>query len=215
MSDRNKLIFGAIFIISWIGFWRWADSTLPEESEVEVTQSIEAEDNCFNVIGLKESLEASASNMAREANELQRTLLRERLDEIINDNVLSSNEDKILAEYLSFDFKQIIAEKTDTFGDAMLRNLDLKPQAVRIVNKLIKTDEIEPYLFEEVQQISQNLRAKFREARELTKVHPGCFKSTLEIDKLIDEATKKLEQSEPENGWISRKTATELIDSIL
>ena len=215
MSDRNKLIFGAIFIISWIGFWRWADSTLPEESEVEVTQSIEAKDNCFNIIGLKESLEASASKMAKEANELQRTLLRQRFNEIANEDILPSNEDKILTEYLSYDLKKIASERTDAFGDALARNVELNPQVVKIVNKLIKNGQLEPYWFKEVQQMGQDLRAKFQEARDLTKVNPECFKSTLEIDKLIDEATKKLEQSEPENGWISRKTANELVDSIL
>ena len=215
MRDRNKLIFGAIFIISWIGFWRWADSTLPEESEVEVTQSIEAKDNCFNIIGLKESLEASASKMAKEANELQRTLLRQRFNEIVNEDILPSNEDKILTEYLSYDLKKIDSERTDAFGDALARNIELNPQVVKIVNKLIKNDELEPYWFEEVQQMGQGLRAKFQEARDLTKANPECFKSTLEIDKLIDEATSKLEQGEAYNGWIAKKTAEELVDSIL
>ena len=91
----------------------------------------------------------------------------------------------------------------------------MNPQVVKIVNKLIKNDELEPYWFEEVQQMGQGLRAKFQEARDLTKANPECFKSTLEIDKLIDEATSKLEQGEAYNGWIAKKTAEELVDSIL
>jgi polyhydroxyalkanoate synthesis regulator phasin len=209
------VIIGAILIISWVGFWRWADSTLPEETQVELSQSTESENTCINLIGLHRTLEESASSMAREANELQRTLLRERLGEIISENILSSNEDKILSEYLSYDLKKIVLERTDAFGDALARNIELKPQVVKIVNKLIKNGELEPYWFEEVQQMGQDLRAKFKEARDLTKAKPDCFESTLEIDKLIDEATSKLEQGEAYNGWIAKKTAEELVDSIL
>ena len=108
MSSRNRVIIGAILIIGWVGFWRWADSTLPEETQVEVSQSIESKDACINLIGLHRTLEESASSMAREAKELQRTLLRERLNEIISENILSSNEDKILSEYLSYDLKKIV-----------------------------------------------------------------------------------------------------------
>jgi len=215
MSSRNRVIIGAILIISWVGFWRWADSTLPEEAQVEVSQSIESKNTCINLIGLHRTLEESASSMAREANELQRTLLRERLDEIISENILSSNEDKILSEYLSYDLKKIVSERTDAFGDALARNVELNPQVVKIVNKLINNGQLEPYWFEEVQQIGQDLRAKFQEARDLTNANPECFKSTLEIDKLIDEATSKLEQGEVYNGWIAKKTAEELVDSIL
>ena len=215
MSDRKKFIIGGILIISWIGFWRWADSTLPEESQVEVSQSVESEVTCIDLIGSHRTLEESATSMAREANELQRTLLRQRFNEIISKDTLSSNEDKILAEYLSYDLKKIVAERTDAFGDALLRNIELKPQVVKTVNKLIKNGELEPYWFEEVQQMGQDLRAKFQEARDLTKANPECFKSTLEIDKLIDEATSKLEQGEAYNGWIAKKTAEELVDSIL
>ena len=217
MSSRNRVIIGAILIISWVGFWRWADTTLPEETQVKVSQSIESKNTCINLIGLHRTLEESASSMAREANELQRTLLRERLGEIINGNILSSNEDMILSEYLSYDLKKIVSERTDAFGDALLRNIELKPQSIKIVNKLIKKGELEPYWFEEVQQMGQDLRAKFQEARDLTKESPDCFKSTLEleIDKLIDEATSKLEQGETYNGWIAKKTAEELVDSIL
>jgi len=209
------MIIGAIFVISWVGFWRWADTTLPKETQVEISQSIESEDTCINLIGRHRTLEESASSMAREANELQRTLLRERLGEIISENILSSNEDKILSEYLSYDLKKIVLERTDAFGDALARNIELKPQVVKIVNKLIKNGELEPYWFEEVQQMGQDLRAKFKEARDLTKAKPDCFESTLEIDKLIDEATSKLEQGEAYNGWIAKKTAEELVDSIL
>jgi hypothetical protein len=215
MNPRNRVIIGAILIISWVGFWRWADSTLPEETQVEVSQSTESENTCINLIGLHRTLEESASSMAREAKELQRTLLRERLNEIISENILSSNEDKILSEYLSYDLKKIVSERTDAFGDALLRNIELKPQSIKIVNKLIKKGELEPYWFEEVQQMGQDLRAKFQEASDLTKESPDCFKSTLEIDKLIDEATSKLEQGEVYNGWIAKKTAEELVDSIL
>ena len=215
MSDRKKFIIGGIFIISWIGFWRWADSALPEETKIEVTQSKTPQMVCSDLIDDKRALETTASNMAKEANELQRTLLRQRFNEIISKDTLSSNEDKILAEYLSYDLKKIVAERTEAFGDALLRNIELKPQVVKTVNKLIKNGELEPYWFEEVQQMGQDLRAKFQEARDLTKANPECFKSTLEIDKLIDEATSKLEQGESYNGWIARKTAEELVDSIL
>jgi polyhydroxyalkanoate synthesis regulator phasin len=215
MSDRNKLVFGAIIIISWIGFWRWADSTLPEETRIEVTQSKNSQEVCSDLINKKNSLEDTASNMAKEANDLQRSLLRGRLTEIINKDILSRNEDKILSEYISYDLKKIVAEKSDAFGDALLRNIELKPQSVKIVNKLIKNGELEPYWFEEVQQMGQDLRAKFQEARDLTEANPDCFKSTLDIDKLIDEATSKLEQGEAYNGWIAKHTAEELVDSIL
>ena len=97
----------------------------------------------------------------------------------------------------------------------MTRNIDTRPEAIRIVNKLIKSGHLEPYLFSEVQQMGQDLRAKYQEARDLTKANPECFKSTLEIDKLIDEATSKLEQGAVYNGWIAKKTAEELVDSIL
>jgi hypothetical protein len=215
MSSRTRVIIGAIFIISWIGFWRWADSTLPEETQVEVSQGIDSKDTCINLIGQHRTLEDSASSMAAEANRLQRTLLRERLDEIISENILSGNEDKILSEYLSYDLKKIVSERADAFGDALARNIELNPQVVKIVNKLIKNGELEPYWFEEVQQMGQDLRAKFQEARDLTKARPDCFESTLDIDKLIDEATSKLEQGEAYNGWIAKKTADELVDSIL
>lgn len=215
MSNRKKLIVGGIVIISWIGFWRWADTTLPEETKIEVKQSKTPQMVCSDLIDEKRSLETTASNMANEANELQRTLLRQRFSEIISKDTLSSNEDKILAEYLSYDLKKIVAERTDAFGDALLRNIELKPQVVKTVNKLIKNGELEPYWFEEVQQMGQDLRAKFQEARDLIKSNPECFKSTLEIDKLIDEATSKLEQGEAYNGWIAKKTAEELVDSIL
>ena len=94
MSDRNKLVFGAVIIISWIGFWRWADSTLPEETRIEVTQSKNSQEVCSDLINKKNSLEDTASNMAKEANDLQRSLLRGRLTEIINKDILSRNEDK-------------------------------------------------------------------------------------------------------------------------
>ncbi len=215
MSSRNRVIIGAILIIGWVGFWRWADTTLPEESQVEISQSSENKNSCINLISEKRSLEETASNMAEEAKELQRTLLRERLNEIIGENILSSNEDKILSEYLSYDLKIIVSEKTDAFGDALIRNIELKPQVIKTVSKLIKNGTLEPYWFEEVQQLGQDLRAKFQEARDLTKANPDCFKSTLEIDKLIDEATSKLEQGEAYNGWIAKKSAEELVDSIL
>ena len=215
MKDRDKLLVGAIFIIIWIGFWRWADSTLPEDSKVEIEQSATPRDTCFNIISLKEKLEDSASRMAREANELQRTLLRERLAEIVNDEVLPIKDDRALSEYLSFDLKKNILEKSDSFAEEFTRNLDLRPEVIRIVSKLIKNGYLEPYWFSEVQQMGQDLRAKYQEAKDLTKANPDCFKSTLEIDKLIDEATKKLEQGETYNGWIAKKTPEELIDSIL
>lgn len=215
MNNTKKFFIVFILVISWVGFWRWADSTLPEEAQVEVSQSLESEVTCIALIGSHRTLEESASSMAREANELQRTLLRERLDEIISENILSNNEDKILTEYLSYDLKKIVAERTDAFGDALLGNIELKPQVVKIVNKIIKNGQLEPYWFEEVQKMGQDLRAKFQEARDLTKAYPDCFKSTLEIDKLIDEATSKLEQGEAYNGWIAKKTAEELVDSIL
>ena len=215
MSNRTKFVFGAIFIFSWIGFWRWADSTLPEEARIEVAQSKTPQEVCSDLIFEKNSLEDAASNMGNKANELQRTLLRQRLDEIISKEVLSSNEDMILADYLSYDLKKIVAQRSEAFGEAMLRNIELKPQAVKIVNKLIKAGELEPYLFSEVQQMGQDLRAKFQEARDLTEANPDCFKSTLEIDKLIDEATKELDKSNTYNGWIAKKTAEDLIDSIL
>lgn len=215
MSERNKLIFGAIFVISWIGFWRWADSTLPEESKVEVAQNVEVKDSCFNLAGRKESLEESASKMAGEANKLQKRLLRERLTQIVREDILSGSDDKILSEYLSYDLMKIATEKSDAFGDAMVRNIEIRPQVVKIVNKLIKSGAIEPYWFGEVQQMGQDLMAKFQEARDLTKANPECFKSTLEIDKLIDEAAEKLGLDESDNGWIKKKTADELVDSIL
>jgi hypothetical protein len=215
VSNRTKFVFGAIFIFSWIGFWRWADSTLPEEARIEVAQSKTPQEVCSDLIFEKNSLEDAASNMGNKANELQRTLLRQRLDEIISKEVLSSNEDMILADYLSYDLKKIVAQRSEAFGEAMLRNIELKPQAVKIVNKLIKAGELEPYLFSEVQQMGQDLRAKFQEARDLTEANPDCFKSTLEIDKLIDEATKELDKSNTYNGWIAKKTAEDLIDSIL
>jgi hypothetical protein len=97
----------------------------------------------------------------------------------------------------------------------MVKNIDLRPEAIKIVNKLVNSGHLEPYLFREVQQMGQDLRAKYQEAKDLTKANPDCFKSTLEIDKLIDEATKKLGQGETYNGWIAKKTPEELIDSIL
>jgi hypothetical protein len=215
MKDRDKILVGAILIISWIGFWRWADSTLPEDSKVEIEQSASPQDICLNLISDKRKLEDIASSLAREANELQRTLLRARLAEIINDAVLPARDDKTLSEYLSYDIKKIIAERSDTFAEELARNIDLRPEAVRIVNRLIKSEHLEPYWFSEVQQMGQDLRAKFQEARDLTKANPECFKSTLEIDKLIDEATSKLQQGSTYNGWISKKTAEELVDSIL
>ncbi len=215
MSSRNRVIIGAILIIGWVGFWRWADTTLPEETKVENSQSIENKDSCINLISEKRFLEETASKMAEEAKVLQRTLLRERLNEIISENILSTNEDKILSEYLSYDLKAIVSERTDAFGDALLRNIELKPQVIKTVSKLIKNGRLEPYWFEEVQQLGQDLRAKFQDARDLTKANPECFKSTLEIDKLIDEATSKLEQGETYNGWIAKKSAEELVDSIL
>jgi len=215
LKDRDKLLVGAIFIIIWIGFWRWADSTLPEDSKVEIAQSATPRDTCFNIIGEKEKLEDSASRIARAANELQRTLLRARLAEIVNDEVLPIKDDRALSEYLSFDLKKNILEKSDSFAEEFTRNLDLRPEVIRIVSKLIKNGYLEPYWFSEVQQMGQELRAKFQEARDLTKAHPDCFKSTLEIDKLIDEAAKKLELVETYNGWVAKKTPEELIDSIL
>jgi hypothetical protein len=153
--------------------------------------------------------------MARDANELQRTLLRARLAEIINGDVLSVRDDRTLTEYLSYDIKKIVAERSDTFVQEMVKNIDLRPEAIKIVNKLVNSGHLEPYLFREVQQMGQDLRAKYQEAKDLTKANPDCFKSTLEIDKLIDEATKKLGQGETYNGWIAKKTPEELIDSIL
>lgn len=215
MKDRDKFLIGAILIVSWIGFWRWADSTLPEESKVEVAQSASPQDTCLNLISDKRKLEQSASSMARDANELQRNLLRARFTEIVNDEILPPKDDKTLTEYLSYDIKKIVAERSDTFVEEMTRNIDLRPEAIRIVNKLIKSGHLEPYLFSEVQQMGQDLRAKYQEARDLTKANPECFKSTLEIDKLIDEATSKLEQGTVYNGWIAKKTAEDLLDSIL
>ena len=215
MKDRDKFLVGAILIISWIGFWRWADSTLPADSKVEVAQSASPQDTCLNLISDKRKLEESASTMARDANELQRNLLRARLTEIVNDEILPVKDDRTLTEYLSYDIKKIVAERSDTFVEEMTRNIDTRPEAIRIVNKLIKSGHLEPYLFSEVQQMGQDLRAKYQEARDLTKANPECFKSTLEIDKLIDEATSKLEQGAVYNGWIAKKTAEELVDSIL
>ena len=215
MKDRDKFLVGAILIISWIGFWRWADSTLPADSKVEVAQSASPQDTCLNLISDKRKLEESASTMARDANELQRNLLRARLTEIVNDEILPVKDDRTLTEYLSYDIKKIVAERSDTFVEEMTRNIDMRPEAIRIVNKLIKSGHLEPYLFSEVQQMGQDLRAKYQEARDLTKANPECFKSTLEIDKLIDEATSKLEQGAVYNGWIAKKTAEELVDSIL
>ena len=215
MKDRDKFLVGAILIISWIGFWRWADSTLPADSKVEVAQSASSQDTCLNLISDKRKLEESASTMARDANELQRNLLRARLTEIVNDEILPVKDDRTLTEYLSYDIKKIVAERSDTFVEEMTRNIDMRPEAIRIVNKLIKSGHLEPYLFSEVQQMGQDLRAKYQEARDLTKANPECFKSTLEIDKLIDEATSKLEQGAVYNGWIAKKTAEELVDSIL
>jgi hypothetical protein len=215
VKDRDKFLIGAILIIGWIGFWRWADSTLPEDSKVEVAQSASPQDICLNLISDKQKLEESASSMARDANELQRTLLRARLAEIINGDVLSVRDDRTLTEYLSYDIKKIVAERSDTFVQEMVKNIDLRPEAIKIVNKLVNSGHLEPYLFREVQQMGQDLRAKYQEAKDLTKANPDCFKSTLEIDKLIDEATKKLGQGETYNGWIAKKTPEELIDSIL
>jgi hypothetical protein len=215
MSDKKRIIFVSILIISWVGFWRWADSTLPEETKVETAQSKTSLEVCSDLMDKKDSLETPAKDLANQAKDLQRTLLRERLNQIINKDILTNNQDKILSEYMSYDLIKILEEKSDVFGDEMIRQIELKPKVVKIFNELITNGELSPYYFNEVQDMGQSVRAKFQEAEDLMVANPECFKSTLETDKLIDEALKKIDGGKPYNGWIAKHTAEELVDSIL
>lgn len=215
MSNRKKFIIGGIFIISWIGFWRWADTTLPEESIVETAQSKTRLEVCTEFMDEKDSLEEFAKDKANQAKDLQRTLLKERLSQIIGKDVLTNNQDKDLAEYLSYDMRKILEEKSDSLGDVMMRQLELKPRVIKIFNELITKGELKPYYFKEVQVMGQTVVAKFQAAKELMQANPDCFKSSLEVEKLIDEATKKIDGGKPYNGWTAKHTAEDLVNSIL
>ena len=196
MSPQKKIIIGVLIVFSWVGFWNWAGRTLPEKSPIENTQDLESKNYCLNLMDEKNSLEESASRMADDAYALQRSMLRERLNSIVAEDHLTRNEDNLLSEYLSYDLKKIVSEKSDAFGDAMQRNIELKPQIVKIVNKLIKSSVIEPYWFDEVQQMGQDLRSKFQQAKYLIKENPNCFASTSEIEKYIDETLNKIDKDQ-------------------
>ena len=132
MSSRNKAIIGLVLVVGWIGFWRWADTTLPEENRVEVAQTKSPELVCLDLKNEKLALETSAKQEANEAHALQKTLLKKRLKQIIEEKDLSTKESAVLKEYLSYDVTKIVSEEPQAIGNALLRQIDLKPEVVKI-----------------------------------------------------------------------------------
>lgn len=215
MSSRNKAIIGLVLVVAWIGFWRWADTTLPEENKVEVAQTKSPELVCLDLKNEKLALENSAKQEASEAHALQKTLLKERLEQIIDEKVLSPKESAVLKEYLSYDVMKIVSEEPKALANALLRQIDLKPEVVKIFKKLLLLGKLQPFLFKEVQEMGQDLRAKYQEANSIALTNPDCFPSNPEIDELIEKYTKDLSKSDSYNGWIAKQSAIELVDSLL
>ncbi len=210
------MILSFIFIVSWVGLWRWAGSSLPENIENTNSQNSETLNTCSKLTKDQEALRASISQLADEAHVLQRTLLKERLKQIADEGSLTNKENKILSEYLAFDWKSSIDENPNSSGKALLRNLELQPQVVKIVNKLIQNGELKPYLFEDVQKLGKEIRATSKQIDDLYKTHPDCFKLELDAQKIIDDAYQKFGNPFPDgNVWIAKKTADELVDSLM
>ena len=215
ISDRKKFILSFIFIVGWVGLWTWAGNSLPENIENTKSQNSETLNTCSKLTNDQEALRASISRLADEAKVLQRTLLKQRLKQIADEGSLTNNENKILSEYLAFDLRSLIDEKSNSLGEALRRNLELRPQVVKIINKLIQTGELKPYLFEDVQKLGQEIRATYQQSDELVKAHPDCFKLELDAQKIIDDAAQKFgNQLSDGNVWIAKKTADELVDSL-
>jgi len=215
VSDRNKAVIGLMLVVAWIGFWRWADTTLPEENKVEVVQTKSPELVCLDLKNEKLDLEAGAKQKADEAHSLQKTLLKERLEQIIDEKILSTKESAVLKEYLSYDLMKIVSEEPKAVADALLRQIDLKPQVVKIFEKLLLLGKLQPFLFKEVQEMGQDLRAKYQEAESIALTNPDCFPSNPELDKLIEEYTKDLSKGDSYNGWTAKQSATELVNTLL
>jgi hypothetical protein len=215
MSNRNKAIIALVLIVGWIGFWKWADTTLPDKTEVEVMQTRSPELVCFDLKNKKVALETRAKELADEADSLQKVLLKEKLQEILSQKVLSNKDSEILKEYLSYDLMKIVSEKSDNLGDVLLRQIDLKPEVVRIFNKLLSMGKLQPYLFEEVQTLGQELRTKYQEANSMAQQNPECFKANSEIEKQMEELIKDLKTDDSNNGWIAKQSAMELVNSLL
>jgi hypothetical protein len=217
LTNKNKAILLIVIIVGLIGFQNNSETKSSTDSSSFVPQNstISDQNKCAVLIAERNALEETAKRMATDAMELQRGLLRSRLDEIVNSHILNRKDTEVLREYISYDLKKIVSEKSDAFGEAFKRNMELRPGTVTIINKLIKLGELEPYWFSEVQQMGQTLRSKFQDSQNIMRANSDCFEFSSEIDKLINEATKNINNGEEYNGWIAIKTADELVDSIL
>jgi hypothetical protein len=201
-------------LISWIALVNWFDSELPAGNSVAAKETIEPGVLCQTLRDEKEQLEDEAMAMGRQAYSLQSDMMRMRLQELASSGMVNKKNSEILLEYLSYDVKKLIDEKSEVFGEKFSRHIELRPAVVKIVGKLIEQGHLEPYYFTEVQEISEKLRANFAEARVIMKSNQECFKSSLELEQMIDEATEEINGGQIYNGWTAERTAEELVDSI-
>ena len=199
MSSRIKVIVGVVIIIFSISIAVRSSSLPVKETKFEETQIEKPGELCIDLKNQEESLEKVSLDMASQANDRQRELLRARLNQIIDGNTLTRDEDRILTDYLGYDLKDLVANTSEELGVAILRQIELKPAVTKIVNRLISNGELEPYFFNEVQILGQNGSSKYQEMLELVMANSDCFQFKAEAYKFLDESIKKV--GKPGNGW--------------
>ena len=214
LNTRTKVLTGVIVIAIWVSFINWADSNLPASDSVASNQSSQPEDVCQTLRLEKDKLESDAKALASKAIDLQSKMMRARLNEVAVSQNLSKVNSGILIEYLSYDMMKLIEEKSDVFGESFKRHMELRPLVIKMVDQLLKKDLIQPQYFEEVQIMGGELRVMFADAREIVSSNKDCFKFTAEVDEMIDEATKKINDGAAYNGWTAAHSAEELVDSM-
>jgi hypothetical protein len=214
MKSKSKFIILVSLIVVWISFIRWADSSLPPESsdkEIQISKPVQP---CQELKIEKDTLENEASSLAKQAMEIQSTLMRDRLKEIADSRILSQANSDLLIEYVNYDIKKLIENREDIFGPAFERNIQIRPTIVKLVERLIKQGDLQPYYFVEVQDMGRELRSKFENAREIVDQNKQCFKFESEINQMIEETNQELSIDKNYNGWIASHTAEELVESI-
>ena len=214
MKSQTKFVILIALVVVWISFIKWADTSLPSESSAQNTESTQPIGICQKLRIDKETLENEASTLAKEAFDLQSDLMRGRLSEIVESRILSKSNSDLLVEYLSFDIKKLIEEKSDVFGENFKRNMEIRPTVIKIVERLILQGQLQPYYFEEVQKMGESLRGKFAIARNIVDSNPECFKLESEMNQMIEKANKELKLDQNYNGWTTEHSAEELVEAI-
>ena len=214
MKSQTKFVILIALVVVWISFIKWADTFLPSESSAQNTEITQPIGICQKLRIDKETLDNEASTLAKEAFDLQSDLMRGRLSEIVESRILSKSNSDLLVEYLSFDIKKLIEEKSDVFGENFKRNMEIRPTVIKIVERLILQGELQPYYFDEVKKMGESLREKFAAARNIVDTNPECFKIESKMNEMIEKTNRELNLDENYNGWIAEHSAEELVEAI-